>query len=105
MGRLIGKKAIQYALRRIDFVNPANKLVSKFAPPNWRPTLFKAVKLSEALIGGKTAYDIYMMLAPDSPGNGSFPSFEKSIKYTPRTSGKARFRRARRYCPRNSRNV
>ncbi len=65
------QKAVKYALKRIDYVNPANKLVNKYAPPGYRKSLFKLVKASELFIGGKSAYDIYLfMQADDSPGNG-----------------------------------
>ncbi len=80
MGRLVIQRAIKYGLRRIDYTNPVNKLVNKYAPPNYRPGLHKLVKISEAIIGGKTAYDIYMMFAEDSPGNGSLPPYEQRIK-------------------------
>ncbi len=78
-GRAI-RPLIRYGLKRIDYVNPANKLVSKYAPPGWRNTLFKAVKLSEAAIGGKTAYDIYQMMAPDTPGNAIQKPIQKFVK-------------------------
>ncbi len=94
------RSAINYGLRRIDYVNPANKLVSKYAPPGSRNTLFKIVKASEALIGGKTAYDIYQLFADDSPGNASQIPYQKF--YSPRKSYKTRSRRTVCYNRRNT---
>ncbi len=97
------KKLVEYGLKRIDYVNPANKLVNKYAPPNYRPGLFKLVKASELFLGGKTAYDIYNYLtAPDTPGNGSFsPYVKRTPSGTPykTRSGYPRRKRSRsKYC-------
>ncbi len=104
---LIGRgisRAIKYELKRIDYVNPLNKLVSKYAPPGYRKTLFKVVKISEALLGGKTAYDIYQMMAPDSPGNElSIPFQKQRPAFTSRKPHKARLRRTVCYNGRYSR--
>ncbi len=95
----IPRQAIKYALRRIDYVNPANKLVSKYAPPGYRKTLFKLVKASELFLGGKTAYDIYrFMSADDTPGN----AIQTKPQYTPRPSYKTRGRFSTGYNRRNT---
>ncbi len=95
------QEAVKYGLRRIDYVNPANKLVSKFAPPGYRKGLFKLVKASELFIGGKTAYDIYVfMTAEDSPGNAVQTPYVKRPKtYQPdKARGRYSVRKYSRYC-------
>ncbi len=92
------KQLIKYALRRIDYVNPANKLVSKFAPPGYRKTLFKLVKASEIFLGGKSAYDIYKFLNQTdelTPGNDGIPTVIKRTKPKTYKSYQTRGRRAR----------
>ncbi len=94
-------RVVKYGLKRIDYVNPANKLVSKYAPPGYRRTLFKLVKASEIFIGGKSAYDIYAYLtAEDTPGN-SFQTFQPRTET--RTPYKTRNRQSTRTYRRNTR--
>ncbi len=99
MVHFASQRAIKYALKRIDYVNPANKLVAKYAPPGWRPGLFKIVKASELFIGGKSAYDIYKFFNQTdeiTPGNiGEIPYKRPKAQ----TSKSYKTRRRQTRCP------
>ncbi len=92
------QRAIKYGLKRIDYINPANKLVAKYAPPGYRKGLFKLVKASEIFIGGKSAYDIYKFLTQTdeiTPGNNGFPTIIKRPKAQTYQQNKTRYRQPR----------
>ncbi len=92
-------------LGRIDNKYNINKIfIDKYAPPGWRPGLYKIVEIAGALGGGYGIYNyVNTLIAPETPGNDVVPPIRPKQRYVPKTGKSYQTRGRYTRCP-SSRN-